>query len=204
MCSSDLHRPDKGRIEVMGTDAGRTEPAEIARYVGYLPQRPSSILFNETLREELEFSVRHRRGTSDAGELLDRLDLAHLAERNPRDLSAGEQERSALAAVLVGNPAVLLLDEPTRGMDGRRKRALSAVLRERCQAGGTTILATHDVELVAETATRVVLLGDGEVVADGTPREVLSGSLGYTTQINKLFGDGFLTVEDVIAGLSPA
>jgi energy-coupling factor transport system ATP-binding protein len=129
------------------------------------------------------------------------LDLADLAERDPRDFSTGEQERAALAAVLVADPSILLLDEPTRGMDYRRKRALSEFLRARREEGVATILATHDVELVAETATRVVLLGEGEIVADGTPREVLSGSLTYATQINKLYGDGFLTVGDVLTGL---
>lgn len=197
-----FHRPERGTVHVRGIDVARAESGQIARHVGYLPQRPSSILFNETLRAEIAFSRRYREGGAGVDEMLQRLDLAHLAGRNPRDLSVGEQERAALAAVLVGDPAVLVLDEPTRGMDGRRKAALSAYLGARANDGGATILATHDVELVAQTATRVVLLGDGEVVADGTPREVLSGSLGYTTQMNKLFGDGFLTVEDVISGLS--
>jgi energy-coupling factor transporter ATP-binding protein EcfA2 len=95
---------------------------------------------------------------------------------------------------------VLLLDEPTRGMDYRRKRSLAAMLRRRNQGGVVTIMATHDVELVAETATRVVLLGEGDIVADGSPRDVLSGSLTYSTQINKLFGGRFLTVDDALRG----
>jgi energy-coupling factor transport system ATP-binding protein len=88
-------------------------------------------------------------------------------------------------------------------MDAARKRALGALLT-RLRAEGTTILlATHDVELVATIATRVLLLGDGRIVADGGPRTVLSGSLTFATQINKLYGDGFLTVDDAVAGLHP-
>jgi len=99
---------------------------------------------------------------------------------------------------------VLLLGEPTRGMDAQRKRALGALLMRLRREGVTILLATHDVELVAAIATRVVLLGDGRVVADGGPRSVLSGSLTFATQVNKLYGDGFLTVEDVLRGLGDA
>jgi energy-coupling factor transport system ATP-binding protein len=87
-------------------------------------------------------------------------------------------------------------------MDATRKRALGEMLTRLCAEGIAVLLATHDVELVAQIATRVVLLGAGEIVADGSPREVLSGSLTYSTQINKLYGDGFLTVEDVLGGLA--
>jgi energy-coupling factor transport system ATP-binding protein len=196
-----FHRADSGQISVAGIDVNHSDPADIAGTVGYLPQRPSSILFNETLRAELAFTLRYKRGVGrDADELLRELDLLSLADRDPRDFSAGEQERAALAAVLVADPAVLLLDEPTRGMDYRRKRSLAAMLRRRNQGGVVTIMATHDVELVAETATRVVLLGEGDIVADGSPRDVLSGSLTYSTQINKLFGGRFLTVDDALRG----
>jgi energy-coupling factor transport system ATP-binding protein len=191
----------RGAISVNGTDVVNSDPSMIARHVGYLPQRPGSVLFNETLAAELAFTLLYKPNGVAPDEILRRLDLADLAGRNPRDLSVGEQERAALAAVLVGNPSILLLDEPTRGMDARRKRALSSILTERSTNGGTTLLVTHDVELVAETATRVVLLGAGEIVADGSPRDVLAGSLSYTTQINKLFGGTFLTVDDVLNGL---
>jgi energy-coupling factor transport system ATP-binding protein len=86
-------------------------------------------------------------------------------------------------------------------MDYVRKARLGRVLRHQQAQGTAVLMATHDVELVASLATRVVLLGDGEIIADGPPREVLSGSLTFATQINKLYGDGFLTVEDVVRGL---
>ena len=86
-------------------------------------------------------------------------------------------------------------------MDAARKRALAEILSRLRAEGVAILLATHDVELVAELATRVVLLGDGRIVAEGGPRAVLSGSLTFATAINKLYGDGFLTRRDVLEGL---
>ena len=196
-----LHRPIAGKVQIDGLDATRLDTADLAGVIGYVPQRPDALLFAPTLREELAFTRRHHGGTGrDPAELLHQLGLTHLAERNPRDLSGGERERAALAAILVGNPKLLLLDEPTRGMDAGRKRDLGTLLGDVCHDGGTVLMATHDLELVARIATRVLLLGDGEIIADGHPREVLPGSLTFATQVNKVYGGAFLTVEDVIAG----
>ena len=198
-----FHRPRAGRVVLDGQDTAALHPADIAQTVGYLPQNPSSLFFAETLWDELAFTLKHQRGaTLDPRETLAALGLAHAAGRNPRDLSGGERERAALAAILVGAPRVLLLDEPTRGMDAVRKRSLAELLSRLRGEGVAILLATHDVELVATIASRVVLLGDGRIVADGGPRAVLSGSLTFATAINKLYGDGFLTVEDVLDTLS--
>jgi energy-coupling factor transport system ATP-binding protein len=154
------------------------------------------------LRAELAFTLKHHRQSGvDPEATLAMLGLEHALDRNPRDLSGGERERAALAAVLVGGPRVLLLDEPTRGMDAARKRALVATLHRLRDDGVAILLATHDVELVAEVASRVALLGNGQIVADGGPRTVLSGSLTFTTAVNKLYGDGFLTPADILTGL---
>jgi energy-coupling factor transport system ATP-binding protein len=198
-----LHRPSSGKVFIAGQDTTHHHPADIAQTVGYLPQNPSALFFAETLRAELAFTLKHhRRPGLDPEATLATLGLEHAIDRHPRDLSGGERERAALAAVLVGGPRVLLLDEPTRGMDAVRKRALVATLRQLRTDGVAILLATHDVELVAEVASRVTLLGDGRIVADGGPRTVLSGSLTFTTAINKLYGDGFLTPGDVLVGLS--
>jgi energy-coupling factor transporter ATP-binding protein EcfA2 len=197
-----LHRPSSGRVLIAGHDTARLHPADIAQSVGYLPQNPSALFFAETLRAELDFTLKHHRQSGlDPEATLAALGLGHAVDRNPRDLSGGERERAALAAVLVGGPRVLLLDEPTRGMDAARKRALVAMLHRLRDDGVAILLATHDVELVAEVASRVALLGDGRIVADGGPRTVLAGSLTFTTAVNKLYGDGFLTPGDIFAGL---
>jgi energy-coupling factor transport system ATP-binding protein len=197
-----LHRPSSGRVRVASQDTARLHPADIAQTVGYLPQNPSALFFAETLRAELSFTLKHHPGSGvDPEATLATLGLEHASDRNPRDLSGGERERAALAAVLVGGPRVLLLDEPTRGMDAARKRALVATLLRLRDDGVAILLATHDVELVAEVATRVTLLGDGRVVADGGPRAVLSDSLTFTTAVNKLYGNGYITPADILAGL---
>jgi energy-coupling factor transport system ATP-binding protein len=197
-----LHRPSSGRVLVAGQDTTRVHPANVAQTVGYLPQNPSALFFAETLRAELTFTQKHHRQSGlNLEATLAALGLGHAIDQHPRDLSGGERERAALAAVLVGGPRVLLLDEPTRGMDAARKRALVATLHLLRDDGVAILLATHDVELVAQVASRVVLLGDGLIVADGGPRTVLSGSLTFTTAVNKLYGDGFLTPGDVLVGL---
>ncbi|WP_028063400.1 ABC transporter ATP-binding protein [Solirubrobacter soli] len=110
---------------------------------------------------------------------------SELAERHPRDVSGGERQRSALEIMLNAPAEVLLLDEPTRGMDPRRRDALAQRLTQR---GGVTIVATHDPEFAAAFATRVILLGDGRPVADATPPEVLAGGWYFATQVARVLG----------------
>jgi energy-coupling factor transport system ATP-binding protein len=115
-------------------------------------------------------------------------------------LSVGERQRVALASILVAGPQILLLDEPTRGLDYQQKEALTAFLLREKASGRTIIMATHDVELVAQCADRVILLGEGQVVVDGPVRQVMSESLVFASQINKLFRDpALLTVQDVLS-----
>jgi len=97
-----------------------------------------------------------------------------------------------------------LLDEPTRGLDGVQKHHLIALVRALSREGACVVIATHDVELIAMLADRVVLLGDGEIVAEGPTRDVLSGSLAYSTVVNRVFGPGYLTLDDVALELRPA
>jgi len=173
---------------------------EIVRFVGYVPQDPNTLLFADTLAEELAFTRRgHGLPPGDDGPLLEALGLTEHLHRYPRDLSGGERQRAALAAVLVAQPQIILLDEPTRGLDYQQKRALAGFLRAQKAAGSTVVMVTHDVELVAQCADRVVLMAEGEVVVDGPARQVMADSLVFATQVNKLFRDErFLTVEDVL------
>jgi energy-coupling factor transporter ATP-binding protein EcfA2 len=201
-----LARPQEGRVEVAGRDIAGAPVEELARSVGYVPQDPRSILYHDTLREELAFTLRGR-GTADDGRIertLAALGLAHLAEAYPRALSGGEAQRAALAAILVGGPRLLLLDEPTRGLDYQAKEALARLLRELCAQGVAVVMATHDVELAAACADRIALLGDGELVVDGPAHTVLGESLLLSPQIAKLFpGSGWLTLGDALAALRP-
>jgi energy-coupling factor transporter ATP-binding protein EcfA2 len=183
-------RPDRGRVVAAGLDMATASPAELGARAAYLPQRSGAVLFNETVRAEIDFTARSRGSAGCADWLIESFELGDLLDRDPRDLSEGQRLRAALAAVLVGDPRLILLDEPTRGMDGHQKQQLASVLRELRGRGACILLSTHDVELAATLADRVVILGHGEVIADGLPKDVLSGSLAFSTQINRLFGPG--------------
>jgi len=200
-----LLKPDQGRVTVFEMDTRQARMEEIIRRVGYVPQHPGALLFSDSLALELAFT---RRGyglppdpVADLA-LLTRLGLAGLADRDPRDLSGGEQQRAALAAILVAHPDLILLDEPTRGLDYAQKRGLSDLLRGMKAEGRTVLMATHDVELAAACADRVILMAEGEVVVDGPAREVMSDSQVFASQINKLFRDPrYLVVDDVLRAL---
>jgi energy-coupling factor transport system ATP-binding protein len=112
--------------------------------------------------------------------------LAGREEANPRDLSGGERQRLALEVVLGGEPAVVLLDEPTRGMDRIHKDGLAARIRQLAEGGAAVMVATHDTEFAASLADRIVLLGQGVVIADGPPREVLGGGRHFSTEVARV------------------
>lgn len=207
-----LLRPDKGTVRIRRVasagsrvewlDTRSADLQEIVRAVGYVPQNPGALLFKDTVLEELAFTRQGHNLPADLASdrrLLARLGLGRQAKRYPRDLSTGERQRVALAAILVANPLVLLLDEPTRGLDYEQKDALAQVLLGLRAEGRSVVLATHDVELAAACADRVVLLGEGAVVVDGPTRQVMTGSLVFASQINKLYRDPrYLVAADVV------
>jgi energy-coupling factor transporter ATP-binding protein EcfA2 len=195
-----LLRPQQGRVNILGRDTRQTDLLDITRRVGFVPQNPGRLLFHETVAEELAFTRHaHQLPPTDFADLLQSLGLAELTQAYPRDLSSGERQRVALAAILAAEPEILLLDEPTRGLDYQNKVLLTRILNDLSGRGITIIMATHDVELVAHCADRVIIMGEGQVVVDGPIREVMTESLIFASQINKLLRDNrFLTVEDVL------
>jgi energy-coupling factor transporter ATP-binding protein EcfA2 len=200
-----LARPQRGQVMVNGASVLGQSTADICRQVGYVPQNPAALLFADAVRDELLITLRNHgldetTAPVEPGELLETLGLSDVATLYPRDLSTGQRQRTALASVLVTRPQVLLLDEPTRGLDYAAKATLAGILK-RWQAQGTAIvMVTHDVELVATCADRVALMAEGEIVVDGPVRQVLSESAIFSSQINKLFGaPSLLTVDDVLA-----
>ncbi len=201
-----LGRNGAGKTTLLRALAGLREPSrgsvETRARVSYVPQDPSSLLFSPTVRREVAetLALLGRRDDAAVDAWLDRLGIEHLADRHPRSLAGGERQRVAIAAVAVGGAEVLLLDEPTRGMDAASRHALERAVRDHAAAGGAVVLATHDVELAARCATRVVVLGDGDVVADGPGPDVLSGSL-FAPQVLRVMPP-FLTVSDVEAALA--
>ncbi len=194
-----LLRGRTGEVRVLGRLVRGGETADLAQRVGYVPQNPGALLFADTVRDEVAFTRKTHRLPMDES-ILDALGLRPLADAYPRDLSVGERQRTALAAVLAADPALLLLDEPTRGLDSLQKAALAALLREQAAAGRGVLLTTHDVELAAACADRVVILEGGQVTEAGDTAAVMARAPAFASQIARLFPDrGWLTVEDVLA-----
>jgi energy-coupling factor transporter ATP-binding protein EcfA2 len=205
-CIVGLLEPRQGDIWLAGESLVRQETADICRRVGYLPQEPDDLLFANTVADELQITLRNHdlldTPPIPSADLLARLGLGDLAAAYPRDLSVGQRQRVALGAVTVTRPRLLLLDEPTRGMDYPAKRELVRLLREWQADGIGLLLVTHDVELVAQAADRVAVLDQGTIVTSGPPGEVLSSSPLFAPQVARLFpGTGWLTTDDALAGL---
>jgi len=203
-----LLRPRRGGIKVAGQHVAERNVAEVCQRVGYLPQDPNALLFADTVLEELLITLRNHGLEASPpiapAALLERLGLGDKEAAYPRDLSAGERQRVALGAVTVTRPGALLLDEPTRGLDYAAKRVLVELLRAWRDDGMAILLITHDVELAAAAADRVVLMSQGEIIASGDPSQVLGASPLFAPQVARLFpGSGWLTPEDALRGLDP-
>jgi energy-coupling factor transport system ATP-binding protein len=199
-----LHAPDSGRITVNGDDPTGLKGAQRRSSIGYVPQEPSDLLFASSVREECELADRSNNLESGTtASLLDRLVPQISLDAHPNDLSEGQRLALVLSVVLSSNPDVLVLDEPTRGLDYRAKNLFAVALKEYAvQFNRPVLLATHDVELVAELADRVLFLAEGEIVADGTTLEVLLSSPAFAPQVAKVMSPKpWLTVADVVNSL---
>ncbi|MFF2474074.1 ABC transporter ATP-binding protein [Streptomyces sp. NPDC058066] len=194
-----LVRPSSGTALVGGAVPHRTGPRELIRRVGLVPQEPRDLLYADTVAAECA-AADHDAG-ADPGtcrELVSRL-LPGIADAtHPRDLSEGQRLTLALAIVLTARPPLLLLDEPTRGLDYAAKARLVTILRGLAADGHSVVLATHDVELAAELSHRVAVLADGEIVANGPTPEVVVASPAFSPQVAKVLAPGkWLTVAQV-------
>jgi energy-coupling factor transporter ATP-binding protein EcfA2 len=188
-----LLTPSGGRV--------RRQPGRIA----YLPQNPGALLHRETVAAEIAWTSRgggarggSAGGASDDARITTLLGVDQFLDSDPRDLSSGQRQRAAVAAVLAGGPRTVLLDEPTRGMDGRARDALVAATRELAARGASVVVATHDTDLAASVADRVLVVEDGTVHDRGHPTRALSGDHPYATQLGRCFASpGPVTVAAV-------
>ncbi len=186
-----LLKPARGSVSVEGIDTKEATIAELAQRVGLVFQNPNDHLFADTVEEEIGCTLKNLHFgeveiASRVNELLEGFNLQEYRGQYPRSLSGGEKQRVALASVLVARPRILILDEPTRGMEYWLKSELMNFLSQYRIRGNAVVLVTHDVETVAEHADRVILLGGGRVIAEGSKREVLSGAFSFSPQINRL------------------
>ncbi len=189
-------KPYRGEVKLSGT-------------VGVLPQNPQALFVKKTVREDLYELL--PKGDPDNGAKAAHVTalcrLTDLLDRHPYDLSGGEQQRAALAKVLLLNPDILLLDEPTKGLDAEFKQAFAEILQVLLHRGVTVLMVSHDIEFCARYAHRCALFFDGNIVTEGTPRTFFSGNSFYTTSANRMARGllpGAVTAEDVIAACGGA
>ncbi|MEW1760719.1 ATP-binding cassette domain-containing protein [Streptomyces cyaneofuscatus] len=204
-------RVDRGPTEGSRTPAKDSDPkslsaAEARRLVGLVPQTPTDLLYLESVEQELdqadtESAVREGPGPS-ARAILDRLTPGIGGATHPRDLSEGQKLALVLAIQLAAAPRVLLLDEPTRGLDYRAKTQLIAMVDELAAEGRSVVISTHDVEFAARAADRVVVMAEGDIVADGPTTEVIVASPVFAPQVAKILSPlPYLTVDQVVSVL---
>jgi energy-coupling factor transport system ATP-binding protein len=198
-----LLEPTVGSVLIDGKNPNALQGKLLIESVGLVPQEPTDLLISDSVSKECISS------DSDSGaipgttlNIFEQLTTDVSEDSHPRDLSEGEKLSLALAVVLAAKPPLILLDEPTRGLDYAAKRQLVSNLQKLGKKNHTVILATHDVELAAEVATRVILLADGEIVTDGPVNEVLSSSPMFSPQVSKVMSPAqWLTVSDIAYAL---
>ncbi len=191
-CLMGLLRPERGQVRFEGQPIDGWPVSHRARQVGFVPQWPSGLLFAESVRQELWLTLRnHGLEASppiDPEALLDGLGLQAVADRSPRDLSSGERQRAVIAAVLVSRPKVVLLDEPTLGIDPLAQRDLGNLIEAWRGEGMGVVLATHDIEFAAAHADVVVILESGRVEEWGQAAETLFSHPALRTGLQRLTG----------------
>ncbi|MGW7576964.1 ABC transporter ATP-binding protein [Streptomyces sp. NPDC054765] len=198
-----MHPPFSGTVRVGGAIPHRTKPRDLLRHVGLVPQEPRDLLHADTVAAECTAADQDAGAPAGSCRALVTRLLPDVPDSvHPRDLSEGQRLALALAVVLTARPPLLLLDEPTRGLDYAAKARLVEVLRSLAGEGHAIVLATHDVELAAELAHRVVILADGEIVADGPTDEVVVSSPSFAPQVAKVLAPlSWLTVPQVAHAL---
>ncbi|WP_327069432.1 ABC transporter ATP-binding protein [Kitasatospora sp. NBC_01302] len=201
-----LHAPTGGSVRIGPLTPHRARPKELVRQVGLVPQDPRDLLCTATVAAECAAADQDADAApGSCRALLERLLPGLADDTHPRDLSEGQRLTLALAVVLTARPALLLLDEPTRGLDYAAKARLVTILGALAAEGHAILLATHDVELAAELAHRTLVLAEGELVADGPAAEVVLASPVYAPQVAKVLApEPWLTVRQVAAALREA
>jgi len=216
-----LLRPERGRVAINGTDIADRETADLASTIGYCYQNPDHQIFAATVFEEIEFGPRNLGVPEEevvrrTRRLLDLVRLRSESDRYPFSLGRGQRQKLAVASVLAMEPRIVIVDEPTTGLDWQGGEAMMAVMAELHRDGRTIVIITHDMNIVAEYAQRVVVMANGRIVADGKPADVFvqesalreaylrpPQAFRIARQRPDLFGSA-LTVEQATAALRPA
>ena len=193
-------KPYRGKIQVFGKETKKYPRGELFRNcLSMLPQDPTNLFVKQNVREELEEMNPDKQAQIHAAELCE---ITHLLDAHPYDRSGGEQQRVALAKVLLTNPRLLLLDEPTKGLDCGFKARFARTLKRLTGEGMTIVMVSHDIEFCAEHADIAAMFFDGQIIASGRPREFFGSNSFYTTSSNRMsrcIFENAVTAEDVTA-----
>jgi len=211
-----LLKPSSGSVTVNGMDTRTTRTSRIARSVGFLFQNPDRQICRNTIREEILFGLELT--VDDPAERARRLEEALSefkfdASRNPFSMSRGERQRIALASLMACRPDVMILDEPTTGLDYRECMEIMEKISERNRAGATVVMVCHDMEVVQDFARRVLVVAGGELIGDGPAGEIMTDAAllarasvapAQIPQLALRFGDlfrGVFTIEQMAAAI---
>ena len=184
-------KPTQGHILFKGEDIKKKSIAQLAEDIGYIFQNPSIQFYQDTVEEEVEFILKQRKLPealiqTRVAKVLNQFDLEKYRSNYPRYLSIGEQQKIALASIIVNSPQILLLDEPTHGMDYGKKQELYRFLNEYNKQGNAVILASHDMESIAQYADRVIYVRETQILDDGDTRSVIASHPLLQTQMAQL------------------
>ena len=192
-------RPYRGKIKIFGKPFEKYASSELFKgCLAMLPQDPKSLFVKKTVREDLEEMTKDKAKVAEMAKLCQ---IEGLLDSHPYDLSGGEQQRSALAKVLLTEPKILLLDEPTKGIDSFFKQTLAGILADLKAEGLTIVMVSHDVEFCARYADLVSMFFDGQILTTDTPRRFFGSNSFYTTAANRMSRHVFtnaVTAEDVV------
>lgn len=203
--AAGINRPYRGKVLLQGEDLAKKKEKNQGS-VCLLAQDPQTLFVQNRLDKDLEEMLSNRGFYEEeirkqVANVCDKMELSHCLSSHPYDLSGGEQQRAALAKVFLARPQILLLDEPTKGMDAFFKEKFASMLKELAAEGATIFLVSHDIEFCASHAHRCGLFFDGRVISQGPPREFFGGNSFYTTGANRMSRHRFygaITVQDVI------
>ena len=197
-----IRKPYRGKIFLKGKDISKYREQELyGSLLGILPQNPQCLFVKDTVEEDLREMAGRHGDRNRMEEVIEKTEIRHLLNTHPYDLSGGEQQRAALAKVLLLDPEIILLDEPTKGMDGFYKQKLAGILKELTAEGRTILMVSHDIEFCAEFGDTCAMFFYGSAVTSKPAREFFMGNSFYTTATNRMarkWCPEVVTAKDVI------
>ena len=184
-------KPQRGNVTIDGLDVKKTGSRLFEGRLAMVPQNPRALFTEITVEEELLEALYYSKEADSekvkaASDMMEQMELSHLAKAHPYDLSGGEQQRLALGKILLLKPRILILDEPTKGLDPFFKRTLAQIFKGLVERGVTIFMVSHDIEFCAEYADRCAMFFDGDIVSEGEPQAFFSGNSFYTTVSNRM------------------